>query len=61
MERLLYLGGPHRVLLGFNPPFSFMLLNIEGNRCRTRKGIRFWIERSTINLAEELSFRGTQF
>ena len=52
MERLLYLGRPHRVLLGFNPPFSLMFLNLEGNRCRTRKGIRFWIERSTINLEE---------
>ena len=52
MERLLYLGGPHRLLLGFNPPFSLMFLNLEGNRCRTSKGIRFWIERSTINLEE---------
>ena len=28
---------PHWVLLGFNPPFSLILLNLE-NRCWTRKG-----------------------
>ena len=39
-ERLLYLGGPNRVLLGSNPPFSLILLTLEGNRCWTRKGIR---------------------
>ena len=44
----------------FQPPF-FELLNLEGNRCWTRKGITFWIERLIINLAKELSFRGTWF
>ena len=50
-----------RVLLGFNPPFALILLNPEGNRCQTRKGIKFGIERLIINSAEELSFRGTLF
>ena len=56
----MYLGGPHRILLGVNPRFSLILLNLEGNRGGTRKGIKFWIERLIINSAEELSFRGTQ-
>ena len=43
MEGLLYPGGPHKLLLSFNPPFSFMLFNLEGNRGRTRKGI--WLGR----------------
>ena len=30
---------PHRVLLGFIPPFSLILPNLEENRCWTRKGI----------------------
>ena len=55
------MGGPRGILLGFNPRFSLMLLNLERNRCRTRKRIKFWIERLTINWAEELRFRGTQF
>lgn len=38
-------AGPRRVLLGFSPPFSLILLHLEGNRCRTRKGIMFRIER----------------
>ena len=37
-----------------------MLLNPEGNRDETRKGIKFWIERLIINSAEELGLRGTQ-
>ena len=41
MEGLLYLGRPHRVLLGFGPPFSLILLHPEGNRGGTRKGIKF--------------------
>ena len=60
-EGLSYLGGPRRILLGFNAPFSLILLNPEGNRGGTRKGIKFWIERLIINLAGELSFRGTPF
>ena len=56
MERLLYLGGLHRVLTGFNPPLSLLLFNLEGNMCRTRKEIKFWIERLIINSAKELGF-----
>ena len=37
------------------------LLYPERNRGRTRKGIKFWIERFIINLAGELSFQGTGF
>ena len=57
----MYLGGPLRVLLGFNPPFPLILLNPEGNRYGTRKGIKFWIERLIVNSAGELGFRATQF
>ena len=49
---LLHLGKPHRVLLGFNPPF-LILLNFEGHRCWTRKGIPFWIEMLITNSVEE--------
>lgn len=56
MERLLYLEGPHRVLLSFNLLFSLILLSLEGNRCWTRKGVTFWINR-LMNSAGELSFR----
>ena len=38
-----------------------ILLNLRENRYGTRKGIKFWIERLIINLAEELSFRGLRF
>lgn len=38
-----------------------MLLNPEGNRFRTRKGVKFLIERLIVNLAGKLDFRGTQF
>lgn len=44
-EGLLYLGGPHKVLFNFSPSFSLIILNSEGNRGRTRKGMKFWIER----------------
>ena len=53
--------GPCRVLLSVSAPFSLMLLNAEGNRCGTRKGIKFWLERLIVNSAEELGFRGTRF
>ena len=52
----MYLGGPHRVLLRFTPPSSLILLNPEGNRGRTRKGIQFWIERFIRNSGGELGF-----
>ena len=61
MEGCLYLGRPGGVLLGFSPPFSLILLNSEGKRGRTRKGIKFSIERLNITLAGEFSFRGTLF
>ena len=57
-EGLLYPGRPRRVLLSFSLPFS---LNPEGDRGRTEKGIKFWTQRLIINLAGELSFRGTWF
>ena len=50
MERFLCSGRPYSDLLSFNPPFSLILLNLEGNRCWTR-----------INSAEGLNFRGTHF
>lgn len=40
----------------FQSPFYLILLNIEGNRIRTRKGMRFCIEGLTINSAEETKF-----
>ena len=43
------------------PPFSLILLNLEGNRFRKRKGVKLWIERLIKNSAEELSFRGIWF
>ena len=61
MEKLLYAGRPCRVLLSFNPPFPLILLHLEENMCKTRKGIKSWIERLIVNLVEELGFRGTQF
>ena len=57
---LLYPGRPHRVLLGFKPPFSLILLNPEGNRGGARKGIKFGIERLIINSVRELGFGGTR-
>ena len=41
----MYLGRPHRVLLSFNPH-------------KTRKRIKFCIEKLIINSAGELGFRG---
>ena len=55
--RLSCPGGPHRVLLSINPPFSLNLLNLKENRYQTQKEITFWMEKLIINLAEELSFR----
>ena len=49
MEELLNPGGIHRVLLSFNPLFSLTLLNPEGNRGRTRKGITFWTKGTLLN------------
>ena len=31
-----------------------ILVNFKGNRCGTRKGIKFWIERLIINSTEKL-------
>ena len=62
-EEFLYPGGTHRVLLGFNPlPFSSILLNPEGNRSKTRKGIQFLIEWLIINsVLGRLGFTVTDF
>ena len=48
-EQLLCLERPHRVLLGFNPPFSLILFNPEGNSCGTRKKMKSSIEGLTTN------------
>ena len=48
----MYPGGSCRVLLGFSPPFSLILLNPEGNWCRIKKEIKFWLERLIINFAK---------
>lgn len=47
-------GRPHKVLVGFSPIFSLIVLNPEGNRGQDRRGIKFCRERE----ARELSFRG---
>ena len=54
----MYLGGPHRVLLGFNSPLSLILLHPVDDRDRTRKGIKFWMESLIINSTGELDFWG---
>lgn len=41
------------------PSFLKILISLEGNRSRTRKGIQFWIERLIINSAGELNFSET--
>ena len=55
MEGLLYPGGPA------GSCFYLILLNPEGNRVRTRKGIQFWVEMLIINLPRGLGFRGVGF
>ena len=57
MEGILYLGGPHSVLLGLNTSLSLILFNLGGNKGITRKGIKILIEMLILNLAEELGFR----
>ena len=57
----MYPGGPCRVLLGFDPPISLILLNHEGNKGETRMGIKFWIEKLIINSAGELGLGGVWF
>lgn len=52
MERFFVVGRP---LLGFSSLLSLIILNPEGNTCGTRKGIKFCIDRLSINSAEELS------
>ena len=44
-----------------HPPLSLLLVNFETEQFETREGISFWIERSIINLTEELGFKGTWF
>lgn len=60
-QRNLYPGGPCKILLSFSLLFSLIILSPEGNRGRTRKGMKFWIERLSINLAEKIGFRRPWF
>ena len=53
--------GPQGVLLGSNPPFSVTLLNPEGNRGGTGKGIKLWMERFNVNSVRGLGLRGLGF
>ena len=53
----IHLGWPHTAWLGFIEPFPLMSLNFVGNKGRTRKGMKFWIERLIINSVEEISFQ----
>ena len=50
-----------QVLLAFRPHFSLTLLRPESGSGGTGKGIKFWIERFTLNLSGELGFRGLLF
>lgn len=49
VEDLSYLGRSCKFLLTFKPSFSFILLSPEGNRDKTRKGIKYWVKRFIIN------------
>ena len=40
----------------FQSPFYLILLNLEGNKTRTRKGMQFCIEGLTINSTEGTKF-----
>lgn len=53
MEGPLYLGGWHRVLLSFIPPFSLILLS-WGRTDVDTNGVMFWNDMLIINLTEEL-------
>ena len=55
-QGFLYPGGPCRVLLGFSPLFSLILLNPEQSRDEPKKR-RKVLERLVINSAEEFDFR----
>ena len=55
-EELLYVGGPCRILFGFNPPFFLVILNPKGKRVGAKKRINFQIEKLTLD-----SGKGTQF
>ena len=48
--------GSPSVLLGFNPPFSWLLLSPEGNRAGQERGKMFWIEKLIINSVGKLGF-----
>ena len=61
MEGLWYLDGLHRILLGFNPSFSLIFLNLEGKSYGTRNRIKFWIKKLVRNSAVEFSFKSTWF
>ena len=57
----MYPGRPCRILLGFNSPFSLLLLYPERNRGGARKRIKFLINRLIATSAGELGYRGTGF
>lgn len=54
--RRLYPRGPRWALLGLIAHFSLILINPQRTRGRTRKGMKFWVEKLIINLAEDLDF-----
>lgn len=47
------------VLLGFNPSFSLIFLNPDGNRRQGKKENK--VLDKEVNLTEKLGFRGTWF
>ena len=55
-ERALLIGS-HRVLLGYDPPFPLIFLNLEGEWVQNKKGNKV-LDREVNH---KLSFRGTWF
>lgn len=53
----MYSGKAPRVLLSFSLPFSLIVLNPEGDRDGTRKGIKLGQRGTLVNSAWELGFR----
>lgn len=54
-ERVLHSPAQFQSFLFYDTP------QLQGNRCRLRKGIKFWVEQLIINSTEELGFRVTWF
>ena len=61
MEDLSYPESSCKFLLAFNPSFSFILLSPEGNRDKTRKGIKHWVKMFIINLVANSILGGFSF